>query len=61
MASSRTKAGYAKSAYPIVKLKNKMLIFFCVCVLFQLATNSPVVCDNYFYDGFNFIFFYDLN
>ena len=34
MAPSRTKAGYAKSAYPIVKLKNKMLIFFlCVCFI----------------------------
>ena len=61
MAPSRTKAGYAKSAYPIVKLKNKMLIFFfCVCVLFQLATNSPVTRDNYFYDDFKF-FFYNLN
>ena len=35
MASSWTKAGYAKSAYPIVKLKNKMLILcVCVCVFY---------------------------
>ena len=58
MAPSRTKAGYAKSAYPIVKLKNKMLILcVCVCVLFQLATNLRVAHDNYFYDGFKFFFF----
>ena len=45
MAPSRTKAGYAKSAYPIVKLKNKMLILcVCVCVCFISTSHESACC-----------------